>query len=225
MKKIFIILVIVGIISSAYSDELDYQTNQKSIQQKQFLKLTVVSAMTLGPINSFLNDTGDSKQNLNKYLTKAISDNDWQLGNYYLEQSKSKISVKTKDINQDVYIPSYDKALEAFSVSARKGNVLSAYQGFSILEDQFMVFGSNAFTKKYMRVFAEVLQKQNYCKGYLYNARTYTSEFGTSNPQQAVRILNSSDSCTSGEGYDFYKKDIRLDLAKESYIQKLREKR
>jgi hypothetical protein len=77
-----------------------------------------------------------------------------------------------------------------------------------------------------MRTFAEVLTRQNYCKGFLYNARTYEGKFGTNDPNKTIRILGTNEeTCTSGNGYNFYRRYILEDKAKASYIQKLREKR
>ncbi len=227
IKKL--ILCATALLITVSADELNYNQDPFSnhgekmrMPEKKgnFTNLTAEEAYNLPHIQMFLKDTGESPENLNKFIQIAIKDKNWQEANYFLNKSKTLRHLKTRNIDTNVMVPDYDKALESFFLSVRNNrNILSAYQGMSILEDQFMLMGRNAFTDKYMRPFSDVLARQNYCKGFLYYGRTYESKFGTLDLNRANKIFSDGEKiCKAGKGYEFYLKNIKEERVKTDYL-------
>jgi tetratricopeptide (TPR) repeat protein len=163
----------------------------------------------------FKKTTGDN--NYDEYLKIATKDELWKKANYYYvyKYKDSKIVYKGKDT--EVKTRGYEKALEFFKESVEKNpkNILSAYQGFRILEEYFLYFGANKVTNKYLKVFAEPLMKKEYCVGYLYTARSMKKEYGSdSNYEKIVALLDKGKkSCNKKDIPEYYIKGMDHEYA------------
>lgn len=114
--------------------------------------------------------TGD--KNFDKYFKEAVKDENWKKANFYLREKKEKKKVMFKHELKEFNTPEYEQALELFLLSAKKGNIISAYQGFALIEKVFLYMEDNKIVKIYLKEFANELMKKNYCIGYLYKGKS-----------------------------------------------------
>lgn len=202
MKKILSIILIISCFVKA--EEIKVNKEELKMMNEVFNyenSKKILSILEPG----FKKTTGDDKYD--EYLKIATKDELWRKANfhYVYKYKDSNIIYKGKDT--EVKTRGYEKALEFFKESVEKNpkNILSAYQGFRILEEYFLYFGANKVTNKYLKVFAEPLMKKDYCVGYLYTARSMKKEYGSdSNYEKIISLLEQGKRKCNKEGIPEY---------------------
>lgn len=231
MKKIFLIITLFSSLLLA-KESLNFKPITPEIAKKSsdFFNLKN-SQVFFGNLKSdFISSTGDEDFDL--YLENSIQDQDWRVANYLFAfegvvKEYSNSGPKSKAQLKKGSFEDYESALHYFKESVDKtGNVLSAYQGFRIIEKFFMyVSKNNHITREYLPAFTKVLADKKYCLGYLYYGRTFTSAYGDQEDlvKAAEQFHNALLDCKEPE-HSFYKKGIRHENAKAKYLLDLRQR-
>lgn len=114
--------------------------------------------------------TGESDAEFSRLIKSAVQDKDWQDGTNYISNSTKVVQIAA----HDRLIPQWDKALISYRKSALDtGNILSAYEGMTIVTMFFTVIPSNNdninnnIVIKNLDIFDDILIKKGYCYGYL----------------------------------------------------------
>lgn len=203
MKKILSIILIISCFVKA--EEINLNKEETKMMNEIFNyenSKKILSILEPG----FKKTTGDNKYD--EYLKIATKDELWRKANYHYVYKYKDSNIIYKGKATDVKTRGYEKALEFFKESVEKNpkNILSAYQGFRILEEYFLYFGANKVTNRYLKVFAEPLMKKEYCVGYLYTARSMKKEYGSnSNYEKIVKLLEEGQKKCNKKGIEeFY---------------------
>lgn len=135
----------------------------------------------------FEETTGDN--NFDKYYKEAVKDSDWKKANFYIREKKEDKQVTYNRELVNLKTPEYEKALEHFAKSTSNGNIISAYQGFALIEKVFMYIDRNPIQKTYLNVFSNALINKNYCIGYLYKAKSERSRGGVRDNNESYELM------------------------------------
>lgn len=225
MKILLLIMLSLSVYATDILDkEADKNFTREEIVEMNKLYTITTAEKSLNDLQKvFIKDTGD--KNYKKYLVEAIQDEDWRKGNYAFLNKKKKDSYVIYD-NQKIKAntPEYELALDYFLISAQKGNILSAYQGYKILEKYFMMFGANKITKKYLQTFAFELMKKDYCIGFLAYSRTFGKGYETEADVEKIKqILDEGEKrCKNPDIPNFYLKGLQHEKAMNNTILKIR---
>jgi len=217
MKKI---LILSSILASLAFAEVSTEDKQKSAE---YFNLENSKSFFVELEKDYFKSTGDDKFQL--YLEKAVKNEDWRLANYYFLYKLKSFSSLVSGEKKNYKLQDYQTALFHFKKAVEKtGDVLSAYQGFRILEKYFFyVKKDNSVVQEFLPTFSKVLYNKNYCLGHLYYARTFTKEYSSSsNYQRAADILKEGKKqCLEGE-HSFYKRGINHEYAKIKTILRIK---
>ncbi len=173
----------------------------------------------------YLKVTGD--KNYEQYLKEAVKDKKWKEANYIFTykhyKNKITISGKTKKVN----MPYYKQALQLFKESSEKGNILSSFQGYLIINKFFSLKQGNKIQKEFLPEFADKLYKKKYCIGYALKAKTSVPPFtNEKNYKDLSEMLdNGYQTCKKEEMDDYYVNELKFILSrfKALYILQQRE--
>jgi hypothetical protein len=174
---------------------------------------------------AFMESTGENEKAYKHYLHSSIQDEYWKRANYLMTYKTRTNVYNIKNQKHVLTLPLYQEALELFATSAKNGNILSAYEGFKVLEDYFLMYAGekNENVKKYLPIFTEPLMAKNYCIGYLYHLRGLQKDFGV---HTEIEVLNSyiekAKGCQTAGVKDYYLKGLLHENAKIKTIDKIR---
>lgn len=125
-------------------------------------------------LGDFMFITGENELNFNKMIELAVSDKDWQEAENTFRNDFKEIDIH----GSRKVIPEWKKALDLYRKSViEKHNVLSAFEGLSILEKYFMgMEGGDEIRKNVIEnnlpIFAHLLAEKGYCYGYFYSVKS-----------------------------------------------------
>lgn len=174
---------------------------------------------------AFMSSTGENEKMYNKYLHESIQDEYWKRANYLMTYKSKTNTYNIKNQKHVLTLPLYKEALDFFAKSAKNGNILSAYEGFKILEDYFLMYAGerNEMVKKYLPIFTEPMIAKNYCIGYLYHLRGLQKEFGVHTEMSVLNeYLEKAKGCQTAGVKDYYLKGLLHENAKIKTIDKIR---
>jgi len=130
-----------------------------------------------------------TKRELQEFEKKFGQDPDLKQGLYYLLHNTQKANWNGK---RELFIPNYNEAFKSFSLSARKDNLLGAYLGLKVLEQNFLQKG-NSIGKQFVRGYARPLAKADYDYGTFWFGRSFLGGYSLKKPNyDKVIIIDNS---------------------------------
>lgn len=217
MKKFILALLALSVFAFADTKSTINEDKNKSAKFYSYENSKIV-LRKLG--EDFIASTGD--QDYDNYLKIASQDESWRLANYHFLFNPRAVSLPGKKTKYD--LPDYMTTLKLFKHSLETtGNILSAYQGFRIIEKYFLYMGpKNDVVKDFLPAFSKALAEKNYCVGYLYYGRTFTLNYQIDvNREKALEIFKKGKNECMENAHYYYKKGIKHELAKINTMIKI----
>lgn len=224
--KIFFILFLV--VSSLFSSNSFFNEDKELLElNKKFPNDVIIKKY-----KEFLHDTG---LNNNDLLSKVDrKDKDWLLGMNYFFNHKKDININymsgfTYDKKTiSTKLPLYEKSLEHFFKSSKKGNELSAYMGANIVVKYLLRLDSKAgymdsglrnLINNYFPTFLNVLVKNKYCFGYVFAVTYQESNLVQKNDILKYKLIKDGIQYCSSKNPEYMK---RILINKKKHIDAIR---
>lgn len=182
MKRVlFLILIAINLYSNVFNDK----NIDEKIKIQKDLKLNTVKKI----FGNFIEVTGESKERFNQMINTSYKNDMYFLKGIHNLLSFYKTSIKIYDPydasnkKYKIKLHNYKKAIFNFYKSASLNhNILSAYEGASIIEDRILIIDNTGkysdkeivdIVNKAYPLFLKLLREEGYCYGYTMTVNYY----------------------------------------------------
>lgn len=212
------------------------------VQKKPFHLYTKEEAKISFLISDYAFITGDSEQNFDKYLSKAVKNKEWQRAqNAFYREFRSLPKAPQgipADLVQGRSVANWFDALKYLKITVKEtNNPVAAFQGISIIANFVLPFMPSKNTNKeafkgvveeYMPLFADNLYKHNFCYG-AFTKLLYAWGYSDNKYQAYTLVPNGEAICSSqlkeGKIQPFLDRDFRVLYTKAKINAEMRAKK
>ena len=164
-------------------------------------------------IDMFEQKSGLSADATDVIIKRSLNDRAWQEGNIAFFKDKKIYKGKQSPLGE------LERALASFSISAKKGNLLSAFEGANIISQYY--FANEGMKKKYLTIFSDAMVKGGMCLGVIYKYDAIVAGYyGHIQPFTAGKAFleKSRDLCFTELTEPYQTRSYRHRLTKATYI-------
>ena len=237
--KILLSLLIVSNCLLAETFKTDKNVFNHDYSKLNDLHKKVSDEMVKNVFKNFCMDTGDTQENLNKYLEESKTDENLLAGikAFYIDRESK--TLKYKDISIAEYksvnmnVPKLKEAIIYLTRSTNSGNVLGAYLGEYIMSQKFMFMNSDgkssdeetlSFIRNNYPKYLDLLMKNKYAYAYLFKTVYLDGVYEKSTIEEKEDIaLNGFDLAKDNKKLpEYIKHNLKERLVRYDAIRKYR---